>query len=287
MENNFFEIVSDSNAEITTEIRSFYDIHIIPHFYRLNNILYNNETKIDYNNFYDSLLLKVSCGTTACNPKEVYCLLASLLNKADVLYLGFSSKLSSSFSLVQTIIMELKEQSIKKRILSVDTLTGSLAQGLLVIQAAQRRQRGYSISEVYNYVLELVPHAKTFFIVKDIDCLINGGRIEYAKKESNAVSFVYEIDTTGKLRKVKTLIGSAFGYHKFAEYVRDRFLNSDFSHNTLGITHACIPQQMEKLKFALSEVLRCEKFIVKEMSPSLGAHFGVNSMSVSFLTKYY
>ena len=75
-----------------------------------------------------------------------------LANGKDVLYIGFSSGLSTTFNSGRMAAAELTEKYPDRKVLAVDTLAASAGQGLILYLALEKQKEGASIEEVAAYV---------------------------------------------------------------------------------------------------------------------------------------
>ena len=83
----------------------------------------------------------------------------------DVLYLGFSSGLSTTFNSARIAAIELSESYPDARIITVDTLCASAGQGLLLNLVIEKKNSGADIEEAAKYAAELKPSLCHWFTV--------------------------------------------------------------------------------------------------------------------------
>ena len=78
--------------------------------------------------------------TSLVNTGQFVQIMEPLLKEGkDILYIGFSSALSGTYQSAVTAAELLKEDYPERRIVTVDSLSASLGQGLLVWYAAQKQ----------------------------------------------------------------------------------------------------------------------------------------------------
>lgn len=116
---------------------------------------------------------------------------ASFKAGRDVVIVTFSSALSGTASSFTIAANELMEKYPARKTFIVDSLGGSLGEGMLLEYLVKKADAGASIEEVYAYGDWLRHRIAYLFTVDDLDCLRRGGRI------SGAVAVV------GKLLKIK------------------------------------------------------------------------------------
>lgn len=114
---------------------------------------YLDEKEISFTDFYRLLRAKNSATTSAPNTKDfTEYMEEALKNGKDVLYIGFSSALSATYSIANMVAKELAAKYPKRKIYLVNSLCASLGEGLLVYLAALEKGKGKSIDEVFDYV---------------------------------------------------------------------------------------------------------------------------------------
>lgn len=96
----------------------------------------------------------------------------------DILHLSFSSGLSGSYNSACIARETLLEKYPNAKIYIVDTLAASSGYGLLLDAAADMRDDGESIDEVYAFVEENKLNVHHWFFSTDLTSYIRGGRVK-------------------------------------------------------------------------------------------------------------
>ena len=98
----------------------------------------------------------------------------------DVLYLSFSSALSSTYTSAELSRIELEEDYPDRKIICIDTLCAAVGEGLLVCEALKRQQEGMSIDELASWIEEYKLNVCHWFTVDTFEHLKFGGRVSAA-----------------------------------------------------------------------------------------------------------
>ena len=166
-----FEIVTDSSSNLPEELIDRYQLPILSLVFRVGDEEYRSYTKgikTDLKQFYDMMRRKEKITTSLVDPKSCMELFGALLEQGkDILYIGFSSALSGTYQAASSALDELRPRYPERKIYHIDTLGASLGEGLLVYHAAQLREQGKTIEEVYNWLLENRLHLCHWFTVDD------------------------------------------------------------------------------------------------------------------------
>ena len=99
----------------------------------------------------------------------------------DILYIACSSGLSTSGGLAQRLAKEKYSKDFpKSKIIVVDSLTSCMAQGLMLLDAADMRDAGKSIDEIAKYIEDNRLCYNQAATVEDLTTLAKHGRVKAA-----------------------------------------------------------------------------------------------------------
>ena len=146
-----YQIFTDSSCDLPQERADAYELHVVPLTVQMNGKSYRNELdgrEIAFSDFYAALRAGTPASTSAVNPEAFRAEMEPILQAGiDILYIGFSSGLSTTYQSGCIAAAELREKYPERTILTVDSLCASLGQGLLVHHAVQKKNSGASIEE--------------------------------------------------------------------------------------------------------------------------------------------
>ncbi len=133
------------------------------------------------NEFYERMASGADTKTSQINAAEFCEYFEGLLKEGkDILHISLSSGLSGTFRSACMAAEELTEKYPDRRILVADSLGASAGYGLLVDLAADLRDEGKSIDEVYAWVCENRLNIHHWFFSTDLTFYVKGGRISKA-----------------------------------------------------------------------------------------------------------
>lgn len=89
----------------------------------------------------------------------------------EILFVGMSSGISGSYHSAEIAAQQLKEVFPDARIRLVDTLSASLGEGLLVLEAAYCRDRGMTLDETADRLMAMRHRMAQVFTVEDLKYL--------------------------------------------------------------------------------------------------------------------
>lgn len=211
---------------------------------------------------------------------------ATLKQGKDVLYLGFSSGLSTTFNSARIASLALAEEYPDRKIVVIDTLAASAGEGLLVYHAVQKKEEGASIEENAEYVKSLIPRLAHWFTVDDLVYLKRGGRVSpTAAFFGNMLGIkpVMHVDDEGhlipmeKVRGRKTAVAAlAAKYGQFAE---------NPGKDVVFVSHGDCMKDVEELGSILKEKYGAEFKVITDVGPVIGAHSGPGTLALFYVGK--
>jgi DegV family protein with EDD domain len=282
-----YEIVTDTSANLPSELAREKEIGVIPFSYYVEgeeHVCLDTDA-FDGADYYGKLRSRVKITTSQITPLRYVEHLEPLLKEGrDVLYIGMSSGISGSYQSAVIAAQQLREAYPERKIKTVDTLGASLGEGLVVLKAAQWRSEGKTIDEAETAANEMARHMYQIFIVDDLFQLRQLGRL------SNAASIV------GTVLQIKPLlkgneqgqivcIGKERGRRKAIRALADHYkaLVKDASQQIVGIAHADCAEDAEFLNGLLREAARPKSVLNVLYEPVTGCHVGAGTLALFFL----
>lgn len=226
-------ILTDSTSDLSKELCKAYHIETIPMYVQLNGSVYRDGDDIDPEILFETVRRTGQYPTTSAPSPGDFINFFS--RKENSIYIGVSSKLSSTFRNAQLAI----EQANFNQIELIDSLSFSTGYGQVVLQAAKWRNEGMGFAELGEKIRERIKKTRGIFILDTLDYLYHGGRCSVIE---NFVSSVLKIrpflnilpnGTLGVLQKVRGSRERAL--NALISYFKDQL--SQFTIPDIFITH--------------------------------------------------
>lgn len=237
--------------------------------------------------FYDRMREGSIAKTSAVNPDTFTSMFEQYISQGkDVLYLGFSSGLSTTCNSAHIAAKELSEQYPDNKVFVVDTLCASAGQGLLLYLVLQKKAKGYSVEEAAAYAEESKAKICHWFTVDDLEYLKRGGRISPTVALVGnvlGVKPVLHVDNEGHLINKQKVRGRKAALRVLAEKYGE--LAEDVQGGTVFICNADCMQDVETLKDMIKEKYGAKVELVTDIGPVIGAHAGPGTIAVFFVGK--
>ena len=283
-----YVIVTDSSCDMTADMVSEVGIQVLPLSFTIKGQdlkNYPDNRDMDPKQFYDLQREGEMATTAAVNLSQYEEFLTPILESGkDVLLLAFSSGLSATYQTSRLAVEELQEKFPDRKIFTVDTLSASLGQGLLIWHAAQKKKEGMAIEELRDWVETHKLNMCHWFTVDDLQFLKRGGRISAATALVGTmlkIKPVLHMDDEGHLINMSKARGRKASLDAILNKVGE--LGVDLDKQTMFISHS---DCMDDVQYVADQLKR--RFNVPEVrwnyiGPVIGAHTGPGCLAVFFM----
>ncbi len=279
------EIYTDSSCDLPKDIIEKYDIKVM----QLEVIIDEKEPvlncDIDEKMLYQMLRDGANAKTAAVTPGyfEEH-MRESVEAGNDILYIGFTSGLSTTYNSGVMILEELKEEFPDRKLMYIDSLCASVGQGLLVHYAALQREEGMTIEEIYDRVMSMKDKVHHQVTVDDLFFLKRGGRVSATTAVAGSmlnIKPIIHVTEEGKLDTIGKIRGRK---HAMKELVEKMKRNADVeTWKYVFISHGDCGEDAIRVKELVEEAFPQVQVIISFVGPVIGAHTGPGVIALCYL----
>ena len=282
-----YVIFTDSACDIKPELLEEWGVP-----YRSLTFRFDGEEK-EYSNddmsvaeFYDKMRVGGVAKTAAVNAEafaEMFEEEALKLGK-DVLYIGFSSGLSTTYNSARIASVELQEKYPEAKIVVVDSLSASAGEGLMVYLTLEQKKNGATIEEAEAFARNLVGRMGIWFTVDDLVYLKRGGRVSpTAAFVGNLLGIkpVLYMDNEGHLIPVSKVRGRRNAIVSMADKYTEKAVDKE--NGSVFISHGDCESDAKLLSDIIKERHGVEVKIITDVGPVIGAHSGPGTLALFFV----
>ena len=278
-------IFTDSSADLTKEMSKALGIRTIQLDVILDGEKPAANDQVDIKEFYGKLRAKKGATTAAVGMERFLSIFEEAVQEGyDVLYLGFSSGLSSTYNAGAVAMNELSEKYPDRKLYAVDTLCASMGQGLLVYHACMLKQNGADIDTVKTYVENNRLHLCHWFTVDDLFFLKRGGRVSAATAVVGSllsIKPVLHVDNAGKLINVSKARGRKASIDAMFEKMKATVIPDQ--NDVIFISHGDCIEDAEYLAELVKKEFAPKRLEINYVGPVIGAHSGPGTLALFFL----
>ena len=284
---NNYVIYTDSACDISKSTLEEWGVRSVDLSFRfVDEDATYRDNEMPIKDFYDQLRDGRVAKTSAVNPDEFVSAFEKELKVGnDVLYIGFSSALSTTFNSARIAKEILSLSYSERKILTVDSFCASAGLGLLLNLAAKKANGGATIDEVAGFVESARLNVCHWFTVEDLVYLKRGGRISSAKAfvgNMLGIKPVLHVDNGGHLVNVTKARGRRLALSMLLDkYIEARKDKS--SSDTVYISHADCNDDAELLSAMIKEKTGAEVSIITNVGAVIGAHAGPGTLALFFI----
>ena len=286
---NKLVIMADTGCDIAPEVLKKWDVACIDLLFREENSekVYTQKD-IATDEFYQLMKDGKVFRTSAANMDDFTKAFEPYLQEGqDILYIGFSSGLSSTVGTGAIVANELMEKYPERKIKVVDTLCASAGHGLVVYYAIKKREEGASIDEIAAFLnKEIIPGLCHWFTVGDLVYLKRSGRCSAAAAfMGNVLNIkpVLHVDEEGHLIPMFKV----HGRKKSIAAVADKYteLAKDAQNGIYFICHGDCPEDARALEDMINARHGHKAELITDIGPVIGSHSGPGTLAVFFVGK--
>ena len=282
-----YKLFSDVTADVSEELmRGMPEVELVPMQVELGgeNYTYGPGGDLTVEHFYAEQRAGKFASTSQINPM-VYreCFEKTLKAGEDILYLCFSSGLSSTLQSANLCAQELREEYPERKLIVVDTLCAAVGEAMLVREAARKQQEGLSIEELAAWVEENRLKICHWFTVDSFDHLRHGGRVSAAAAAVGTmlqIKPLLHVDEEGKLRVAEKPRGRKQAIRTQVAHMKEGWTPE--MGNLVVIGHGDCPDDVEQLRQAVLKEFPDADIRVAYIGPVIGAHTGPGMLALIY-----
>ena len=285
-----YVIIPDVTCDLSEEVREKFGITDYMHGYtHINGV--SVKTVLDWSEisreeFYKTLESKKNTVSSAtASPEEFYEKFKYYAERGiDVLSMSISSKISGTYNIAAAAAKRVSEEFPERKILALDSYRMSGSFGLLVINAALKRDEGLSIDELYAWLEENKHCVHQMGPIDDLTFVARRGQISNGKAfmgnlvgikpmgDSNADGYV---SVLAKAKGIKKALEATVGYVKA--------IATDVENQYIVIAHSDREKYALDLKARIEAAINCKKVFLTDVFAACGTNIGPGMICVYFM----
>ncbi len=275
-------IATDVASDLPKEVIDKYEIkmfHLVPF---LDGKDVRGISNID---FYNKMRSGSTSSTSAGNIADITDFFEGIISDEgkDILYIGFSSGLSSQSQTAAFVAEEINEKYGRQVVTVIDSLCACAGQGYLVHTALSNRENGMSLSENAEYIEKVKLNMCHWFTVGSLTYLKRGGRVSsFAALAGTILNIkpILKIDDNGKIIGHSKAKGRKGSLKDLCQKVKE---NIDYSYGkTVYIGHGDCIDDANAVADMIRQETDVDNVVIYEIGPVIGAHAGPDTIAIFF-----
>ena len=285
-----FVIMTDSCCDLTAQMADELGLVVLPLQLLIGEETFSNYLdgrEIGFKEFYDRVRGGAMPSTSAVSVGAFEDAMRPILQEnKDILYLGFSSALSTTYQSAVIAAETLREEFPDAKICTIDSKSASLGQGLYVWLCAQQKLAGKTLDEVVAYAEEIKLNVCHWFTVDDLNHLKRGGRVSAATALVGtmlSIKPVLHVDNEGRLINVSKARGRKASLMALVDQMEKAAI--DPKEQTIFISHGDCEDDVQIVADEIRKRFGTETIHINYVGPVIGAHTGAGVVALFFVGK--
>lgn len=283
-----FRIVTDTSSNLPTAYLQAENITVIPFTFHTESGEQScmDTASFDAKAFYTAMRNGEKVTTSQIPPQRFVDNIRPMLeNGEDVLFVSMSSGISGSYASSKIAANQLAEEFPERKILTVDTYSASLAEGIVVMRAVECRKEGLSIDETYQILRALRHRIAQIFTVGDLRYLKRTGRLSNLEAAVGTVLQIKPLlkgNPQGKIVCFAKVRGRQRAIEEMAKRYEELVVSPETQ--TVCISHADCEADAQILASMLRRSKAPKDILIVDYEPVTGSHVGPGALALFFVS---
>jgi len=247
------KIITDSTTSLNKKECEEYGVACLETSYMLDGELHSafDDEETSLVDFYKKLEIAKKCSTGCVNTDAFETAFDEYAKDGyEVIYIGLSSALSSTFSNAEIAANTINEKYGKKLVTCIDSRAGSYGTLILLDKIIELVNNNVEIQEIKNIIDEDVKKAFVAFVPPDISFIYRSGRLTAIEagigKLLKIVPIVYPTKEDGKLKTGDKCIGMKLAIKRLKNKILDHIKKNN--HTRCYISTCNMDKEADELK---------------------------------------
>ncbi len=279
---NKIRIVTDSTAYLPENVIEQYNITVVSLAVTFRNETYPEGSMYTNEEFFQMVAESATLPTTSQPPVGEF---AAAFNKLfeqgaeDIICICLSSAMSGTYFSAKTAA----EMLGNDRIHVLDSKSTITPQAYMVIEAAERADKGESVGQILEAIEALKQKVKLFFVVQHLENLRKGGRIGGAATligtllQIKPILYINNQGIIDVFDKVRT---KAKAWARVCEELNSALATG--KPHKVTVIHVCAQEEAEALARELREKYPNQPVDIHAMGKVIGVHVGQGAVGLGF-----
>lgn len=287
MEN--FVITTENAADLPESFIKENEIGVLSLYYTIDGVTYgpDHEEEMPAKTFYQQMRNGSMPKTQQVNPDQAIRRFREILQQGkDILHISLTSAVSGSYNSACMAAEELREEFPERTITVIDTLVGTLAQGMIVDKSVQMKKAGKSLQEITSWIKENILHFCLYATVDDLKHLYRGGRVSKTTAflgTAIGIKPILKLNEEGNLVPIAKVRGRKQSIQTLVKYMEEHVGSFLKENDTIYISHGDCEEDAKYLAELVKEKFGIMKSMINHIGPVIGSHAGPGALALSFM----
>ncbi|MDY0395367.1 DegV family protein [Virgibacillus halophilus] len=278
------QIMTDGGADLAQKMLDKLHINIVPLYLHFSDGQFKTHENIDLDSFYQKIKdNKEIPNTSAPSPHDFYEAYKAVDTELPIIMLSLSKGLSSTYENAVAGKDMLLEEQPDRKIEVINTKTASCGMALLLHETAKIGSESASFEQIVAHLRERVEQTTTLFMLKTLENLILGGRLDKVKgtiAKTLNIKLLMRGSEEGTIEVTEKIRGEKKALRRFIEQIGDHAKN--FDDKVITLAHG---NDEERAQSVLREIMNRYPFkdgFLMPTGPLISSYGGEGALVISF-----
>lgn len=282
-----YVFMTDSDSDLPFSLADAWQTPVVKMPYTLDGVEYLDDNgRTGQEKALFRRMREGAAPNTSLLPTAVYLeYFEPILKESDLLFVAFSSNMSATIQNIYLAREELLKKYPERRFTVVDTLSISAPMTLLLERAHALYEKGASMDEVEQWLLDNRMRAHAFFTVDDLVYLKRGGRISSTSALLGSmldIKPILVLNREGRIEAESKVQGRKKALRTLVEKMAENI--EDAEHQEIIVLHGdCEEAAMELARMVRAKFPQIGGIRLQMIGPVIGAHCGPGTLNLTFM----
>ena len=285
-------LFADTDSEVTCQLAKEYNCGLISMPYSIEGETvypYEDFEEFDYKPYFELLRSGVIPTTSAVSTEKYIDYFEPVFAAGnDILYVHFSSKMSTTFNNMNKAVQELKEKYPERKFYTIDTKGVTNLSLNIFYEIADMMKEGQSLPEIMRWAEKEVDKFALYLFADDLKFFKRSGRVGGLAATMGTllgVRPIITINDEGQMVSIGKEKGRQKAINRLIQYVDE--LGDNIKDHRVIVAHTDAFDIVEEVTQILKEKYGEDLNIVTILvNPTTAAHAGPSAVGISFHAKH-
>jgi len=278
------QFMTDSSADLPLFLQNKLHVEIVPLYLHFSDGQYKSGQTMDIELFHQKVKkLGEVPRSAAPSPSDFYEAYKKIPPEKQILMLSISNEISSTYANAVAGKNMLLEEEPERVIEVLNTKTASCGICLLMHEANKKIEEGYAFEELVNHLTERIEQTATLFVLKSLDNLVLGGRLEKIKgkiAKTLNIKVLMKATEEGAIDVAEKVRGEKKSLKRFVDQIGEYTQNTE--NKIITMTYCRDKDRAINVLEKIRSTYAFYDAIIEESGPLISTYGGEGALVISF-----
>lgn len=278
------QLMTDGGADVPEHLKESIALITVPLYLHFEDEQFASGVNMDLDHFYRKIRSeKTLPRSSAPSPNDYYEAYKQIDSEKPIIMLSLTKGLSSTYENATAGMNMLLEEEPNRMIEVINTKTASCGIALLLYEANTKLAEGMPFYEVVHHLKQRTDQTATLFILKSLDNLIFGGRLDKVKgaiAKTLNIKLLMRGSDEGEIEVCEKIRGDKKSLRRFISQIGDYTKNTE--NKVLAMTHCNAEERAKSVIEDIKQSYPFKEILLSETGPLISTYAGEGALVMSF-----